>query len=694
MIQPGSASGSGSSAENWDWAQTPFRDVVLLGRGGMGAVYRATDARIGRQVALKVQANRDSAARERFLREGRLAAALQHPNVVQVHEIHQLAGADLLVCELVQDARPLDKAWRSLNLVGRVKLLRDAAAGVAAAHAVGIVHRDLKPDNVLVDGAGRARVADFGVAYSGELERLTQTGAMVGTPGFMAPEQLTGEVRPTAASDVWSLAVLLYLALTDELPFQGESMIQLAVSVASGIKAEQLRALSRVPTPLRKLIQVSLRTAPEERPADAGVFAARLDAWLADPKLDTGRSKWIRAAGVLLVGFALAGGYALTRAEPPPSASPPPTLSAQSSSPAREAGASRGSELAGKLDEGHELIRYLAALELTRRFPAHPRARDAAQLLRRKAGRELATFDSPGGIVGVGRLLPELAAVVVLSYVGSHQIWRPGRPGVVRHFSSFGANRRVQISPAGVILLHAQWDSPRRGLRRVELGDSHLLFSEVPFALSSALELSGGDYALGGAGELRIYSAEGKVRARVELRGETVQDLQRHGTQGLICVSATPVGLVDPVTTIRSFDLSLGSERVLATLPGLNTRVAWNRPQTKLLLANSHYSKLSILDVASGEERSVFTPRDVQGEADPLQALAWRRSESRALVFLQADAGRARIECWDTGQASTRHWRLLVPGSLSCRFSGEGPDFAVVGLEHQFKVFALRAEPR
>ncbi|MCO5164929.1 MAG: serine/threonine protein kinase [Planctomycetes bacterium] len=179
-----------------------------LGRGATGAVYRARDLERGGEVALKVALARPEWVRlQRFLREGEVTAALRHPNIVGIHSMGVADGRPYLAYELVEGARQLDEAARGAPLGRRVELVRDAARALGHAHARGVVHRDVKPANVLVDGAGRVRVADFGLAQALDHERLTVTGALLGTPAYMAPEQLRarrGDVGPP--TDVWASA--------------------------------------------------------------------------------------------------------------------------------------------------------------------------------------------------------------------------------------------------------------------------------------------------------------------------------------------------------------------------------------------------------------------------------------------------------------------------------------------------------
>jgi predicted Ser/Thr protein kinase len=185
-----------------------------LGEGGMGVVLACEDADLGRPVALKlVRANADHPAyRERLLREAQAMARLEHPNVVKVHEVGNDRGRLFIAMELV-DGQTLSawlrekRSWRET-----IDMFLQVGEGLAAAHAAGLVHRDFKPDNVLVDRSERARVADFGLARIGEAKPLTRTGAVMGTPGYMAPEQQFG-ADVDARADQYSYCVALREAL-------------------------------------------------------------------------------------------------------------------------------------------------------------------------------------------------------------------------------------------------------------------------------------------------------------------------------------------------------------------------------------------------------------------------------------------------------------------------------------------------
>ncbi|MGE4140172.1 MAG: protein kinase [Planctomycetota bacterium] len=287
-----------------------------LGRGAMGEVFLAWDPQAGREVALKTCRKGSS---ERFVREAKLTAALDHPGIVRVFEAGVDAGLAYYVCELVRDARDLRDAFRTLSLAERVELVRDAAVAVGHAHAQGVVHRDLKPENLLVDAAGALRVADFGLAAAEDQERLTRTGALLGTPTHLAPEQwraLHGErVAIDPRSDVWALGVVLYEALTSELPFEGATWVELCTRILEDAPRPP-RALSpEVPRALEAVCLRALARDPGRRPPDGAALAAELEAALAAPEGPVGRAGRV-ALGAALLGL-VGGGLLAARAAAP-----------------------------------------------------------------------------------------------------------------------------------------------------------------------------------------------------------------------------------------------------------------------------------------------------------------------------------------------------------------------------------------
>ena len=261
-----------------------YRIDTLVGRGGMGAVYRAHDLRLARDVAIKVvraDLLADPASRSRFAREAQIVARLQHPAIVTVFDYGTLPdGAAYLVMEYVrgEDLRSLLKREQQLAPPDAIALVTGVAAGIEFAHRAGVLHRDLKPENVLLPASGIGpKVLDFGVATIADSETsnfqtLTQRGTIVGTPAYMAPEQLRGE-RVDERADVYSLAVLTYEVLTGRLPFGAASIVEI------GIKQTDLTGqldVTGIPAPILPALMKALSVARDDRPASAAAFASAL----------------------------------------------------------------------------------------------------------------------------------------------------------------------------------------------------------------------------------------------------------------------------------------------------------------------------------------------------------------------------------------------------------------------------------
>jgi serine/threonine protein kinase len=207
-----------------------YRIEKQLGQGGMGAVYLAHDTLLGRRVALKVPVLTGPAeVRARFLREAQAAARLQHPNICPIHDLGEIDGIPYLTMAFI-DGEPLSRRiapGRPFEPHEAAALVRKLALALDEAHRQGIIHRDLKPGNVMIDGRGEPVIMDFGLArLSGlAIAQLTQQGDMLGTPAYMPPEQVNGDVAAMGpASDVWSLGVVLYELLTGARPFEGDML--------------------------------------------------------------------------------------------------------------------------------------------------------------------------------------------------------------------------------------------------------------------------------------------------------------------------------------------------------------------------------------------------------------------------------------------------------------------------------------
>ncbi len=255
----------------------------ILGRGGMGVVYRAEDRRIGRLVAIKTLTEGFSGQPEmleRFYREAQ-AGILQHPNIVIVYDLGDEDGVPFIVMEYVE-GEPLDKlisSGRQLPLIEKISIIEQVCAALGYAHQRGVIHRDIKPANVIVQPDGHAKIVDFGIArvQSSKAETgLTRTGNVIGTIHYIAPERLKGQPFD-GRSDIFSTGVMLYLLLAGQLPFTGEDMAVLQKLVND--PAPPLRTyLASYPPVLDSILDRALAKNPAHRYATAEEFAADLHA--------------------------------------------------------------------------------------------------------------------------------------------------------------------------------------------------------------------------------------------------------------------------------------------------------------------------------------------------------------------------------------------------------------------------------
>ena len=297
----------------------PYQVVRCLGAGGMGAVYEVRHPEVSRPLALKVmgEALCDEEGRERFQREGQALAALSHPNVVSVHTLRELDGQLVLVTELVE-GQPLAERLSSgpLSPNDARRILSQLASAVAALHDLGLIHRDLKPDNVLLRPDGSPVLIDFGLARAASGSSLTKTGEILGTPGYMAPEQARDASRAAEASDVFALGALLFACLAGYPPFRGASTLEVLDRLLSS-PPEWPQTARDWPPELRRLCERALAKEPAQRPASAREFREALAP--DGPRL---HGAW-RAAGVggLVLGAGIAavvGSWALQRLQPTP----------------------------------------------------------------------------------------------------------------------------------------------------------------------------------------------------------------------------------------------------------------------------------------------------------------------------------------------------------------------------------------
>ncbi|MFO0629242.1 MAG: serine/threonine-protein kinase [Polyangiales bacterium] len=264
-----------------------YRVVRLLGEGAMGAVYEAEHALIGRRVALKVLHERFSAsaeAVERFHAEARATAAIGHPHIVDVLDFGSDAGRPYLVMELLRGETLAERLSRSpaLDATDACRIVGEVLSGVAAAHEIGVVHRDLKPENIILTRGERAKVVDFGVSKFREAEGAargrTREGMLLGTPGYIAPEQWIGAPSVDHRADLFSVGVILYELLTGGLPYEGSTRAELYQEMVHG-DAPPPTPSSIAPECPASLDAIALRAVhrdPAQRFQSAGEFLAAL----------------------------------------------------------------------------------------------------------------------------------------------------------------------------------------------------------------------------------------------------------------------------------------------------------------------------------------------------------------------------------------------------------------------------------
>jgi serine/threonine-protein kinase len=281
-----------------------YRIVEQIGEGGMGAVFKAEHALLGRAAAIKILHPSFSAREDivtRFFNEARAATAIADPGIVQIFDFgYHTDGSAYIVMELLQGETLDRRIRRSVVMPVEVALraVRQVASSLAAAHARGIVHRDLKPENIFlvrdpeVPGGERAKILDFGVAkVAGEHAGVkTQTTALIGTPTYMSPEQCRGAGFGDQRSDVYSLACVLFVMLVGRPPFVADGVGEI---IASHLRepAPRLRAyLPSAPPGLDELIARCLQKDPAARYRDAAELATAIDGLLADPSMQAATS--------------------------------------------------------------------------------------------------------------------------------------------------------------------------------------------------------------------------------------------------------------------------------------------------------------------------------------------------------------------------------------------------------------------
>jgi Protein kinase domain len=255
-----------------------YRIIGLLGRGGMGEVYRADDLKLGQPVALKflpTALSSDPVRRERFFAEVRITRGLAHPNICRVYDISEFEGQHFLSMEFI-DGEDLDSLIKRIGYLSNEKALdlaRQLAAGLAAAHDRGVLHRDLKPANIMIDGHGRVRITDFGLAVAAGDE--TQTAQMFGTPAYMAPEQFAGR-GASVRSDIYALGLILYEIYSGKKAFMAATIADLRAQKDGQTPTAPSDIRQDIDPIVERVIMRCIERDPRSRPASAAQLAAAL----------------------------------------------------------------------------------------------------------------------------------------------------------------------------------------------------------------------------------------------------------------------------------------------------------------------------------------------------------------------------------------------------------------------------------
>jgi serine/threonine-protein kinase len=295
-----------------------YRVLRKLGTGGMANVYLAEDQELGRRVAIKVLDERhasDEQFVERFRREAKAAAALSHPNIVSIFDRGETDGTYYIAMEYLEGPNLKELVRQGTpSIRTAITYTREILAALRTAHRRGLVHRDIKPHNVLVDGEGRLKVTDFGIARSTASHQMTEAGSIIGTAQYLSPEQARG-APVDQRSDLYSVGIVLYELLTGTVPFKGSTPLEIAMKHLSEVPRPPSRVRPEIPPDLDRVVLRALA----KRPGDRYQSAEEMDADLA--RIERGlpvSEETADAATAVLAGAGIEGTAIRTGATPPP----------------------------------------------------------------------------------------------------------------------------------------------------------------------------------------------------------------------------------------------------------------------------------------------------------------------------------------------------------------------------------------
>jgi serine/threonine protein kinase len=258
-----------------------YKVLSTLGAGGMATVFRCQDERLGREVAVKrLHAHSPEQTAQRFVREAKLGASLNHPNLVTVYDTVTDEHAVLIVMELVRGESLADAVRRGpLGTEPALRMVREVAAALDHAHGHGVVHRDIKPANVLLREDGLTKLVDLGIATAADHTRITQSGIVLGTAAYMAPEQLDGsKVGP--ATDIYALAVVAFEALSGARARSGRTPLEIAHQISTDGPPDLREVWDKAPPEAAEVLCRAMAVDPGRRPSSAGELADQLESAL------------------------------------------------------------------------------------------------------------------------------------------------------------------------------------------------------------------------------------------------------------------------------------------------------------------------------------------------------------------------------------------------------------------------------